>query len=101
MTTQYVLVKSCFNWSDEFDVEGLWVTTREEFDSTAKEIQTLLADDDEVGLTTWFDSNQCIEIRSYHQWTSGISVMPISEQEAESFMKAFGGNCFGVVVIPD
>ena len=90
-----VLVKYRDNYSDEFDVEGFAVDDADEWQKHLKLIEEAFKDNPGASIECWFGTNEAITYESYDDYVEAFEVTPITDAEAATLEKLFGGGSFG------
>lgn len=94
----FLAVRFSSNYADEFQVEALWLATRQEFDSFMEELQKRdISEDSEI----YFGTNEIIYFDSFSTIESAITITPISELTYDEMYDALDGTELGLISIPD
>jgi hypothetical protein len=95
-----LLVKTEFNWGDEFDISGFAVFSESQWDEVMDRVFDLFESRHGDVYEFWFGTNQAIELSSFQEWREGVSVEEISDEEAAVLKKLFP-YCSGFFVLPE
>lgn len=82
----YVLVKFNFDYADEFDLNGFYVTTSEEFTSDMEYLKINF----KPNIEKYFGTNESIIIESIKEIENAYSITSITEEEYNTLKKLFG-----------
>lgn len=86
MSEQYLVVQSEFDYADEFDVYGLYITTKTLYDMMMEEAKKYFdVHDDYEG---WFGTNEAILVESFEDYQAGLHVSEITEETYHALNKA-------------
>lgn len=93
-----VLVKSSADYADEFDVYGFSVMPEERFAELDKKAKDFF-DKATEELECWFGTNEAVTYDCYEDWKRDLTVIPITDKEADILKKLFDGNHFGTTFV--
>jgi hypothetical protein len=91
---KYVLVTYLFDYSDEFDVQGFWITEAKKHQASMAELKSNWPEGKLID--KYFGTNEAIYFESFEDYESGLAVKEIDEAQYEAIRKAFGSRHFGV-----
>jgi hypothetical protein len=89
-----LLVKYKGDWADELEVEGFWVTTKEEYEEWLIEIKNSFP------YTYYIGTNEEIEYESLDSLQYDLSVKEITQEQFDNLKVVFGGS-FGFFPDPE
>lgn len=94
--SKYLLISLDTCWADEFDVNGLWVTTQDEYDVFLKRLNEVNFKNQEI----YFGTNEAVEYSSKEDFLSDIFVTEVSESFHDEFYSIFQSYTYGMIDIP-
>lgn len=89
LKADFYIIKSCFNYSDEFDVYGIALMTKEEFAFWLDAAKTYFKEIDEV-CEMGFGTNEELSFDSYEDVLYGIDYTGLTEQKYKMFYGVLG-----------
>ena len=89
-----VILDTC--WADEFDVNGLWVTTQDEYNEFLEQLDKVNFHGQEI----YFGTNEWVEYESKEDLLRDLTTWEISEIFYDEFISIFGGDSHGIIDIP-
>ena len=93
----FVAVKFSYNYADEFQVEALWLTTEEEFNSFLDNLEKRdVTEFDEIP----FGTNEFFFFDNLEAIINSLTVLTISELTFDEMYDVFDGDEFGLISIP-
>jgi hypothetical protein len=93
-----VLVNLDYCYADEFNVNGLWVTTLEAYENFLDELEDCeINDDTEI----YFGTNEFIIFESYEDITDSLVAKLVSDEFYNDFIKYIGSDTYGIINIPE
>lgn len=97
MSKNYVLIKYEDNWADEFDIESLWFTTKENLNNLIKTVKDSSNYKDNTELVVYFGTNASIIIFPQN-FISSLNILNI-DTPVYNQLNHFLGEEFGIVSI--
>jgi hypothetical protein len=98
--SDFVLVKFKGDCADNFDVHGVWVTTKSSWETEKENIKRLFDDGPEDEHSCYFGSgNECVSWLTFEDWLSDHRVVELTEDEYNTLKKTVGQQ-FGHVLAP-
>lgn len=88
MNKDYLLVKFCHDWADEFDVYGFSIHTKEEWEAHKKRVKSIpnLFPQD-----MYFGTNEYIKFKTVEDYTENYcKIIEITKDEYDVLFKFFG-----------
>ena len=85
-----VLVKTSFDYNDEFDCKEFCIFDDEDYEQWIANWERKLTEGADI--LVWFGANQHLTIDSFEQFEQSIEVLEISETERKVFDKYFEGS---------
>lgn len=82
---KYVFVILRHNYSDEFDVDGCYVASREEFDLELAKIKKGFESGELKDKDFYFGTNEFLSFSSFGDFKRGLKVSPCSDSFYEEF----------------
>lgn len=101
---QYVLIKYDDNWANEFDVNGFFATTLEEWEKFINEVSKASYPQE-----VYFGTNEFIEFETFEDFYNKLTITKISEKEFNILSKLLaigetteaGGFSYGMFITPN
>ncbi len=87
--SQYVLIKGCSNYSDEFDCEFFRIELKDKWVKFQAIVEKYFSP-----FKIWFGTNESVEFQSYQHWCNSFVASEISEHDY-NFLKGKFGTEFG------
>lgn len=87
---KYVLLKTNWDYADEFNVYGIEIMPEREWLDILKKTKEFFEANPGKTVEAYFGTNEKIIYHSFKHWNDGIEVHEISESELETFKKFFG-----------
>jgi hypothetical protein len=84
--SQKLLVKSCVDYSDEFDCLEFAVMTQSDYDAWVKRATKAIAVEDEF----YFGTNEALQFSSFDELFSSLIITEITDEEFATLEKLFG-----------
>lgn len=90
-----LLIKYTADYADEFNVDGFWACSEEEFNH---HLET--AADADYPCERYFGINESIEYDSFEDYQATLNVVRINDEEFETLIKLFGRGSYGIFPSP-
>lgn len=87
---QYLLIKYSYDYADEYDVEGFFVMTANEFENRKNKFKKYFETHDV--LEKYCANNGQIVISSYEDFLDGLKTFEITVDEAKRFIQIFSSH---------
>lgn len=94
--SKYVLVKLNDNWEHEFEIEALWATTQDEYNTFKKQLSRVEMKDKEI----YFGTNEFVSFSSTEDFFNSLEIFAITKEFYNTFINIIG-ETFGLISIPD
>lgn len=85
--SEYILVKYSDNYADEFNIEGFWVGTPNEWE----DIKDVMKKQN-FPVEIYFGTNECMEYSNYQNWERQFTISKITDEEYKFLVKTFNIN---------
>lgn len=90
-----ILVELRDNWADEFDINAIWLTNKDEYNKFINKLSKLnIANYREI----YFGTNECISFSSAEEIIRALKVTPITDAFFNEFTSILG-NEYGLISI--
>lgn len=91
-----ILVELHYNWADEFDIDAIWLTTKDEYNNFINELSKLNVTDYKK---IYFGTNEYVSFSSAKKIIRALKVTSVTDVFFNEFTSILGDE-FGLISIP-